>query len=365
MKFLDLLAINQQYRADIDAAIARVLDRGWYLQGAENEEFTDKFAGYCGARYAVGVANGLDAISLIIKGFGFSDGDEIIVPANTFIASILAITHAGCTPVLVEPVLDSYNIDPDRIEHAISKRTKAIMAVHLYGQTADMTKICGIAQKYGLKVIEDAAQAHGAVHNGLKAGNLGDAAAFSFYPGKNLGALGDAGAVTTNDKELYEKIKSLANYGSSSKYQHIYKGVNSRLDELQAAVLSVKLEHLDEENQRRRRIAAYYRAHITNPRITLPEVIDASCPESHVWHLFVVRAAGRQALQNHLLDRGINTLIHYPTPSHRQGAYSEWQILSFPITERIHEEVISLPISPVMTAGDAKIVADAVNAWRE
>lgn len=360
IKFLDLHQINERFRTEIDAKVKEILDSGWYLQGKENDNFAAKFADYCGTKHALGVANGLDALNLIIKAYGFGSGDEIIVPANTFIATILAISENGCTPVLVEPDINTYCIDPELIEEKITPRTKAIMVVHLYGQAVPMEKIWELAEKYGLKVIEDAAQAHGAMYHGRRTGNLGDAAGFSFYPGKNLGALGDAGGVTTNDDALYQKIKALANYGSDRKYHHIYKGVNSRLDEIQAGILSIKLSKLDEDNERRREIAAKYRAEMTNPRITLPTTYDE---KSHVWHVFVVRTDHRESLQQHLEARGIQTNIHYPTAPHHQGAYAEWQHESYPITERIHREVLSLPISPVMTDAEVQEVIDAVNAW--
>ena len=288
IKFLDLQKVNNRFRAETDARIAHILDKGWYLQGEENDRFSQNFATYCGTKYALGVANGLDALRLIIKAYGFGEGDEIIVPANTYIATILAISDNGCTPVLVEPDINTYNINPDLIEEKITPRTKAIMVVHLYGQAVQMEKIWAIAKKHNLKVFEDSAQAHGAEYQGRKTGNLSDAAGFSFYPGKNLGCMGDGGAITTNDEELYTKVKALGNYGSDRKYHHIYKGLNSRLDEIQAAVLDVKLPHLDADNLRRREISQYYRTHITNPLITLPQTYDE---KAHVWHVFVVRCA--------------------------------------------------------------------------
>lgn len=360
IKFLDVLKINERFRREVEAKVKAVLDRGWYLQGQENETFSRHFAEYCGAKYALGVANGLDALKLIIKAYGYGVGDEIIVPANTFIATILAISENGCTPVLVEPDIHNYCIDPERIEEKITVRTRAIMVVHLYGQAAPMEKIWALAEKYGLKIIEDAAQAHGAMYHGRRVGNLGDAAGFSFYPGKNLGALGDAGGVTTNDAALYEKIKALANYGSDRKYHHIYKGVNSRLDELQAGILDIKLRYLDADNARRREIASQYRTQITNPHIILPKAYDE---DAHVWHVFVVRTKNREGLQQYLLEHDIQTNIHYPTAPHHQGAYAEWRGESLPITERIHREVISLPISPVMTDAEVKSVVEAVNKW--
>lgn len=358
--FLSLKTVNNRFRGEIDARIGAILDNGWYLQGDENDRFSRDFAAYCGTKCAVGVANGLDALNLIIRAYGFGPGDEIIVPANTFIATILAISENGCTPVLVEPDIDTYCIDPDKIEAAITPRTKAVMVVHLYGRACPMEKIWALREKYGFKIIEDAAQAHGAIYQGRRTGNLGDVAAFSFYPGKNLGALGDAGGVTSNDQELIEKVSALGNYGSDRKYHHIYKGVNSRLDEIQAAVLDVKLAHLDADNERRREIARFYRGNITNPRIVLPKADDEM---AHVWHLFVVRTTDRDGLASWLTSRGIETNIHYPTPPHKQGAYTEWAEMSFPITEKIHREVLSLPISPALSDAEVEIVARAVNEW--
>lgn len=362
IKFLDLFGINQQYRNQIDSSIKRVLDSGWYLQGKENAEFSERFAAYCGSKYAIGVANGLDALTLIVKAYGFTEGDEIIVPANTYIASILAITQNKCTPVLVEPDINTYNINPDLIEEKITSKTKAIMVVHLYGQAAEMEKILLLAEKYNLKVIEDSAQAHGAMYEGKRVGNLGDASGFSFYPGKNLGCLGDGGAVTTNDEALYTKIKAMANYGSLVKYQNLYQGINSRLDELQAAILNVKLPHLDKENVKRREIALFYLNNIVNNKITLPQYKDN---DSHVWHVFIVRTKERDELQKYLSECGVQTLIHYPTPPHKQPAYAEWNNLSFPITEQIHREVLSIPISPVMTDEEVKTVVSVLNKWKK
>lgn len=360
IKFLDLHKINERFRKEIDERLKNILDCGWYLQGKENDSFTQNFANYCGTKYALGVANGLDAINLIIKAYGFSNGDEIIVPANTFIATILAVSQNNCTPVFVEPNINTYCIDPDLIEEKITEKTKAIIVVHLYGQAVQMEKIWALAEKYNLKIIEDSAQAHGAFYQGKRVGNLGDASAFSFYPGKNLGAMGDAGGITTNDPEIYEKIKAIANYGSDYKYHHIFKGVNSRLDEMQAAILDVKLKYLDADNARRREIAGFYRENITNPKIILPQVYDEN---AHVWHVFVVRTENRDALQKHLEANGIQTNIHYPTAPHHQGAYSEYKALSLPITEKIHREVMSLPISPVMTDDEVKTVVKVINNY--
>lgn len=360
IKFLDLKKINNRYREEIDSRIKDILDKGWYLQGEENENFTKNFANFCGTKFALGVANGLDALNLIIKAYGFGNGDEIIVPANTYIATILAISENGCIPILVEPDIKTYNINPDSIEEKITSKTKAIMVVHLYGQAVQMEKIWKIAKKYNLKIIEDSAQAHGAIYQENRTGNLGDASGFSCYPGKNLGCMGDGGAVTTNDEELFNKIKAIANYGSDRKYHHIYKGVNSRLDEIQAAVLDIKLKHLDSDNNKRREISKYYRENIKNSKIILPETYDE---KSHVWHIFAVRTQNRDEFQKYLTEKGIQTIIHYPTPPHKQGAYKEWNNLSFPITEEIHNTILSLPISPVMTESEIEKVVEVVNEY--
>lgn len=360
IKFLDLKKINNRYREEIDSRIKDILDKGWYLQGEENENFTKNFANFCGTKFALGVANGLDALNLIIKAYGFGNGDEIIVPANTYIATILAISENGCIPILVEPDIKTYNINPDSIEEKITSKTKAIMVVHLYGQAVQMEKIWKIAKKYNLKIIEDSAQAHGAIYQENRTGNLGDASGFSFYPGKNLGCMGDGGAVTTTDEELFNKIKAIANYGSDRKYHHIYKGVNSRLDEIQAAVLDIKLKHLDSDNNKRREISKYYRENIKNSKIILPETYDE---KSHVWHIFAVRTKNRDEFQKYLTEKGIQTIIHYPTPPHKQGAYKEWNKLSFPITEEIHNTILSLPISPVMTDSEIEKVVEVVNEY--
>ena len=361
IRFLDLQKINARFSAAIEAKMQEVLRSGWYLQGEQNQAFEREFAEYCGVRYCVGCANGLDALRLIIKGYGFGRGDEIIVPANTYIASILAITDNDCTPVLVEPKLENYNIDIDSIESAISARTKAILVVHLYGRVVEMERIWELAQKYHLKVIEDSAQAHGALYQKRRAGNLGDASGFSFYPGKNLGALGDGGAVVTNDKELADKIRALANYGSHKKYENLYQGLNSRMDEIQAGILRIKLKKLDADNARRIQIAQEYIANIINPKITLPRLDSAL--DSNVWHLCVVRTQERERLQEYLTQKDIQSLIHYPIPPHKQKAYLEWNSLSFPITEKIHREVLSLPISPVMSDDEVQSVINAINAF--
>ena len=365
IKFLDLHKINERFRDELDAATKRVLDSGWYLLGKENEAFEREFAAYCGVKHAIGCANGLDALKLIIRAYGFGPGDEVIAPANTYIASLIAISANGATPVLVEPDPGTYLIDPAKIEEKITPRTKAVMVVHLYGRVCEMGAIDVLAKKHGLKVIEDCAQAHGAYFGDRRVGNLGDAAGFSFYPGKNLGCLGDGGAVTTNDDELATKIRALRNYGSDVKYHFPYRGTNSRLDEIQAAWLRVKLPHLDADNARRAEIAARYCREIANSAVTLPSASDGSRQLSNVWHAFPVRAERRDEFQAYLTEKGIQTVIHYPIPPHRQPAYSEWHGLELPITEKIHETIISLPISPVMADDEAAEVIDAVNAWRQ
>lgn len=370
IKFLDLKKINERFRPEMDVAVKRVLDSGWYLLGKENEAFEQEFASYCGVKHAIGCANGLDALKLIIRAYGFGQGDEIIAPANTYIASLIAISANGATPVLVEPDINTYLIDPTKIEERITPRTKAIMVVHLYGRTCDMAAVNAIAARHGLKVIEDCAQAHGAFFGARRAGNLGDAAGFSFYPGKNLGCLGDGGAVTTNDDELAKKVRALRNYGSDVKYHFPYRGTNSRLDEIQAAWLRVKLPHLDADNARRAEIAARYRREITNPLVTLPmedkgqPTPDCGKGLSNVWHVFPVRVERRDAFQAYLTEKGIQTVIHYPIPPHRQPAYTEWHDLSLPITEKIHKTIISLPISPVMIEDEVAEVITAVNEWK-
>lgn len=358
--FLNLQKINARFRDEILSSVEKVLDSGWYISGEENKNFCEEFSKYCGVKHTVGVANGMNALELIIRGYNFGKNDEIIVPANTYIASILAISENGCTPVLVEPDIKTYNINPDLIEEKITERTKAIMVVHLYGQAVQMKKIWELARKYNLKIIEDAAQAHGARYCEKFAGSLGDAAGFSFYPGKNLGCLGDGGAVTTSDAQLAEKVTALHNYGSFKKYHNLYKGINSRLDEIQAAVLRVRLKYLDQDNVRRRQISQYYRENINNEKIILPSTYSE---ESHVWHVFAVRTKNRDKFQDYLRQQGIQTVIHYPIPPHKQPAYKEWNHLSFPITEQIHKEIISLPISPVMTDAEVEEVVKIVNRY--
>lgn len=362
--FLDAGAINARYADQLKAAAARVIDSGRYILGEELAAFEREFASYCGVRHAVGVGNGLDALSLILRGYKelgvLKEGDEVIVPGNTFIATILAITDNRLIPVPVEPDPVTFNIDPASVEAAIGPRTRAIMVVHLYGQLADMPRLTELASHHRLLLIEDAAQAHGAMSDLRKAGAFGDAAAFSFFPAKNLGALGDAGAVVTNDDELLHRIQALRNYGSEVKYQHLYQGINSRLDEIQAAMLRVKLAHLDEDIRLRRRIALRYRELIRHPLIQLPEV---GIEESHAWHLFVVRTAHRDALQKHLSEHGIQTQVHYPIPPHRQPAYTSLRHVHLPLTEQLHKEVLSLPMGPTMRSEDADSVAAACQSF--
>jgi len=364
IKFLDLKKNNQQYQEQFQEKMELVLDKGWFILGDEVKSFESNFANYCGTKHCIGVGNGLDALVLIFKGYiqlgKLQKGDEVIVPANTYIASILAILQANLVPVLVEPKLETYNINPDLIQGRISSKTKALLAVHLYGQLADMAAINAIAKQNNLLVIEDAAQSHGAVSNHKKAGNLSDAAAFSFYPGKNLGALGDAGSITTNDEALAKVIFALRNYGSDQKYQNEYIGVNSRLDELQAAFLNVKLPNLDKENKIRQSIAKRYLAEIKNEKLIMP-TWDLSV--NHVFHLFVVRTSERDSLQSYLNKNNIETVIHYPIAPHKQKAFADWNSLSFPITEKIHREVLSLPISPVMTMDEVDYVIKILNQY--
>jgi len=364
IKFLDLQKITQKHSLEIHEAVNRVVDSGWYLQGKENESFETNYANYIGTKYCVGVANGLDALRLILRAYMemglMKEGDEIIVPANTYIASILAITDNKLVPILVEPSIETYQIDDRLIEAAITAKTKGIMLVHLYGQCAYTERIGKICQKYKLKLIEDNAQAHGCKFNGKKTGSLGDAAGHSFYPGKNLGAFGDAGAVTTNDTVLADMVRTLANYGSHKKYVFEHQGLNSRLDEIQAAVLNVKLKHLDEDTLERKKVAKYYIENIKHPEITLPVVNDW---DAHVFHIFTIRTSRRDELQKYLLDNGVQTLIHYPIPPHKQICYAEWNDLSFSVTEKIHDEELSLPISSVMTLEDVRLTAELINKW--
>lgn len=366
IKFLDLKKVTDLHGDEINSAVSETVNSGWYLQGRRNEEFERHFAGYIGTDYCVGCANGLDALIWIFRAYVemgvMKPGDEVIVPANTYIASILAISENGLVPVPVEPSWENYQIDPDKIEQAITDRTKAILIVHLYGCCAYTSKIGEVCKRYDLKLVEDNAQAHGCRFAGQRrTGSLGDAAGHSFYPGKNLGALGDAGAVTTDDPTLAATIRALANYGSTKKYVFRYKGRNSRLDEIQAAVLDVKLKYLDADNARRQAIAEKYMSEIVNPAIKLPAVKDK---DSHVFHIFPIMAERRDELQKYLADHGVQTLIHYPIPPHKQECYSEWNDRSYPISERLSAEELSLPISPVHTDEEINEVIRLLNHWK-
>ena len=374
IKFLDLKSINNSFEPELSEAVNRVLDSGWYLLGNETKAFEKEYAEYTGTKHCIAVGNGLDALRLILKAYmtlgTMEEGDEIIVPANTYIASILSITDNRLKPVLVEPDIDTYNLDPQKIEEKITSRTKGILLVHLYGQNAMRAGIQHLVDKYDLKLLEDNAQAAGGYWENKRTGSLGHAAGHSFYPGKNLGALGDGGAVTTDDEELADTIRTLANYGSRKKYVNDYQGLNSRLDELHAAVLRVKLKRLDADNARRSELAKLYIENITNEKIVLPVTKDFFKTENttnpvHVWHLFVIRHAERDKLQQHLADKGIQTLIHYPIPPHKQQAYKAWNKLSFPVTEKIHNEVLSLPISQVMNTIEIQQVVEVLNALND
>ncbi len=361
---MDLQKVTAKYADEIHEAVNRVVDSGWYLQGRENEKFEADYSRYIGTKHTVGCANGLDALVWIFRAYVemgvMKPGDEVIVPANTYIASILAITENGLKPVLVEPRLDTYQIDDSLVEAAVTPRTRAVLIVHLYGQCAYTDRIGEICKKHGLKLVEDNAQAHGCLFKGRKTGSLGDAAGHSFYPGKNLGAFGDAGAVTTDDDRLAAVVRAVANYGSTKKYVFKYCGRNSRLDEIQAAVLDVKLRHLDEDVALRKEVARYYIAHIVNPAVVTPKVEDW---DAHVFHIFTVRCAERDRLQRYLTENGVQTIIHYPIPPHKQECYKEWNSLSFPVTERIHDEELSLPMSPVMTREEVEQVVEIINKF--
>lgn len=367
--FLDLKEINAQYRDELLAAATRVIDSGWYIQGIEVRAFEDEFATYCGTKHCVGVANGLDALTLTLRAWKemgkLKEGDEVIVPANTYIASILAITENRLTPVLVEPDEASFNLCPEKTEAAITPKTKVILAVHLYGRICPMPELIKIAKRNNLLILEDAAQAHGANLDGRKAGSWGHAAGFSFYPGKNLGAIGDAGAITTSDDELANAIRALSNYGSHKKYENLYKGVNSRLDELQAALLRIKLKHLDIETKKRREVAVAYSERINSFKLVHPMQSDPAFEtlEEHVFHLYVVRTKKRDDLRLHLKKLGVQTLVHYPIPPHQQQAFREWRYQNYPLTEVLHNEVLSLPISPVMTDNQVHAVIECCNSF--
>ncbi|MGL4293393.1 MAG: DegT/DnrJ/EryC1/StrS family aminotransferase [Bacteroidales bacterium] len=364
IKYLDLKKISGRYEPALSQAVLRTVQSGWYLLGKEVGLFEARFGEYCESAHCIGVANGLDALWLIFRAYlelgVLQEGDEVIVPANTYIASILAVSENRLNPVLVEPDPATLNIDTERIEAAITPRTKAILTVHLYGRISEMDPITAIAEKYGLKVIEDCAQSHGAKYKGIPCGALGDAAGFSFYPGKNLGALGDAGAVTTSDDTLALTIRRLANYGTSRKYVNTYKGRNSRLDEIQAAVLNCKMDRLDEDTELRRQMASRYCAEIRNDLISLP---IPGVKESHVWHIFPVLTSHREALQKYLADKGIETLIHYPVPPHLQEAYREWNDRSYPVSERIHREILSIPLNPSLTDEEVTYIIMMLNGF--
>jgi dTDP-4-amino-4,6-dideoxygalactose transaminase len=363
--FLDLQAVNARYKEELKEACAQVIDSGWYIRGTHVADFETSFAQYCDAKYCIGVANGLDALTLTLRAWKelgkLKDGDEVIVQANTYIASVLAITENNLTPILVEPNSNTFNLEAAGIKKALTSNTKVILPVHLYGQISPMEDIMAIASEHGLLVLEDCAQSHGAILNNKKCGAWGHAAAFSFYPGKNLGALGDGGAVTTNDKELETTIKALGNYGSHEKYKNIYQGVNSRLDEMQAAMLSVKLLYLDSETQRRQEIARYYLDNIKNDLITLPYI---NTVESHVWHLFVIKTEHRQAFSKYLRDNEVQTLIHYPLPPHKQQAYSSFNTLSLPVTELIHDQVVSIPMGPTLAESHVQKIVEVINGFK-
>ena len=341
--FVSFKPMEKELDKDLREAFDRVYTRSWYIEGVEDESFEEAFANYCDRKYCVGTGNGLDALMLDLKAIGIKEDDEVIVPSNTYIATALAVTYVGATPVFVEPDIRTFNIDPERIEAAVTGKTKAIMPVHLYGQPCDMDPIMKTAEKYNLYVVEDCAQAHGATYKGKKIGSFGNAAGFSFYPGKNLGALGDAGATVTNDEELAKKVRALGNYGSDYKYHHIYQGNNSRLDEMQAAFLSVKLKYIDERNNIRKRIARQYMESIRNPAIKLPIIVNKN-PDSHVFHLFVVRTQNREHLQSYLTENNIQSLIHYPIPVHKQQCYKSYNQISCPVAEKIQKEILSIPI---------------------
>jgi len=362
IKFLDLQKINSHYEQELKEAAIRVIDSGWYLMGKELKSFESNYAEFCGSRYALGVANGLDALRLIFKAYielGFMQkGDEVIVPSNTYIASVLAISDNGLIPVFVEPNINTYNLDSSKIEPAITTSTKAILTVHLYGQNSCDDQMLDICKRYKLKLVEDSAQSHGSLWNGKITGSIGDAAGHSFYPGKNLGALGDAGAITTNDDKLAKTIKALRNYGSYKKYENIYQGLNSRLDEIQAAFLNVKLKYIHKDILERRRISKYYLDHINNKAITLPKVLSEN---EHVWHLFVIRTSKRKKLHKYLLENNVETIIHYPIPPYKQKCYVDMNTISFDLTEKIHREVLSLPISPVLKKNDVFRIVDLIN----
>lgn len=364
IKFNDLQKTNSTYEIDFKEKFDQFLKKGWYILGKEVSDFETNFASYCGVKHCIGVGNGMDALTLILKSYielgKLNKDDEIIVPANTYIATILAIIDSGLTPILVEPSLENYNLDPDLIEEKLTSKTKAILVVHLYGQVCNMNLIEDISLRNKLLIIEDAAQSHGAVYNNKKVGNLGNAAGFSFYPGKNLGALGDGGAITTNDSVLANTITSMRNYGSEKKYSNRIKGVNSRLDEIQAAFLNIKLPYLDQDNKTRRNIADRYLSEIKNPKLLLPKVTNK---KNHVFHLFVIRTKDRNSLQVYLSDNNIDSMIHYPIPPHKQKALSEFSDLKLPITEKIHHEILSIPLNPILEKDEIEKIINVLNNY--
>ncbi|MBI6621836.1 DegT/DnrJ/EryC1/StrS family aminotransferase [Pseudomonas corrugata] len=367
--FLDLASVNRTLRSELIEATTRVIDSGWYIGGQELEKFETDFASYCGVSHCIGVANGLDALVLTLRAWKtlgkLKEGDEVIVPANTYIASVLAITENNLTPVFVEPDSETFNLCPENVKASMTDKTRVLLCVHLYGRLADMPSLMALAKEHDLLVLEDSAQSHGASINSIRAGNWGDASGFSFYPGKNLGALGDAGAITTNDSELNTTLRAIRNYGSHEKYKSLYQGVNSRLDEIQAAILSVKLKYLDQTVTHRREIATLYTKGINNPLISLPVSKDSDVMNmhQHVWHLYVIRTKYREQLHAHLTQLGVQTLIHYPIPPHKQEAYSQFNALNLPVTEQIHNEVISLPMGPTLSLELAEQIVGACNSF--
>ncbi len=365
VKFLDIGATYRELQPEIDIAVQNVLNGGWFIMGTQTKQFEKNFAEYCGTKYCIGVGNGMDALELILRAYNIGPGDEVIVPANTYIATVLVVDLVGATPVFVEPDKNTYNLDPKLVEKAITKKTKAVMPVHLYGQCADIEGLKAICKKHNLKIIEDSAQAHGSLHHGKKAGSLGDASGFSFYPGKNLGAYGDGGAVTTNDPAVADYVATAHNYGSKKKYYNLVKGFNSRLDEIQAAILDVKLRHLDEWNDRRKKIASFYLENLNpkkNEQFVLPDVLTGNDP---AWHLFVIQTKKRDELVEYLQENGVETLIHYPVPPYAQVAYKELNHLipQFPISNASAQEVLSIPIGPHLKMEEAEYVCETINSF--
>lgn len=361
IKFLNLQKVNNRFKDELNERFFTIQKSGMYLNSEQLNLFEKHFAKYCGVKYCIGCSSGLSALELIIKAYGFNTGDEIIVPSNTYIATIWAIMHNNCTPVFVEPSLRTMNIDIDKVEEKITERTKAIMPVHLYGQAVQIDKIINLAKRYNLKVIEDSAQAHGALYKGIKTGALGNVSGFSFYPSKNLGSLGNGGCITTDDEELAKNVRAIANYGAFERNHHIFDGTNSRLDEIQAGVLDVKLKYLDSDNQKRREISSYYRENIKNSLIKLPETYDE---KAHVWHLFVVRVKNRDDFRKYMLNNGIETAVHYPIPPHKQKCNQKYSLLHLPISEELHSSVVSIPISPVLEDFEIEKVVKTINNYK-